>query len=93
MKKYLGSRTGVRVFLFGSRAGGHFTERSDFDIGIMLHEPGGNLRRVPLELMSRMNEEVEKIPLLQKIDLVDFGRVGEEFQSVALEKIILLYER
>lgn len=50
------------IFLFGSRAKGTATERSDIDIavsGVVSHD------------IYELQEELENIPTLYKIDLVD----------------------
>jgi predicted nucleotidyltransferase len=91
-KKHFASTRGVSVFIFGSRAGGHFTTQSDFDVGIMIRKRDGALARVPLRVLSHINEELETIPLLQRIDLVDFSRVNDEFKSVALQRTVPVYE-
>ena len=71
-------------YFFGSRAMGQNAERSDYDFGIDAGE------KVPLELMSRMKEELERLPTLHQIDLVDFQRVSSTFSDYAKRNAILL---
>jgi predicted nucleotidyltransferase len=77
----------AKVFLFGSHAGGDAVARSDFDIGIDIGRP------VPLATMERLRDAFEELPILQKVDVVDFSRVDREFARIALRKIAVLYER
>ena len=65
------------VFLFGSRAAGTAGERSDFDIGIEGDE------RLPAGTISRIEEELDLLPDLRKVDIVDFSHVTEEFRRTA----------
>ena len=70
-----------RLFFFGFRAGGKGSERSDIDVGIEGPE------KISLPIMARMREEIEDLPLLYKIDLVDFKDVSFDFREVALQNI------
>ena len=56
-----------RVFLFGSRAAGSATARSDIDIGIEGPAP------VPRSALAAIQEELEEAPTLYTIDVVDFS--------------------
>ena len=76
-----------KVFLFGSRAAGTACERSDFDIGL---DAGAE---IPIALMARIAAEFEDIPVLQKIELVDFAAVPEDFRRQALSSVRVLYEQ
>ena len=77
----------VRIFLFGSRASGHGHPRSDIDLGVDLGRP------VPPELMARLRDAFDALPILQRVDLVDFAAADPEFKQVALEHSLTLYER
>ena len=68
-----------RVFFFGSRVSGKGTDRSDIDVGIEGPDP------VPATLWVALEEEVENIPTLYKIQIVDFQSVDDRFRSVALQ--------
>jgi predicted nucleotidyltransferase len=76
-----------RVFYFGSRAAGHATARSDFDVGLEADQT------IPLEVIAKIREEVDTIPILQTIDLVDFAGVSEEFAREAKRAVRLIYEQ
>ena len=80
--KYLSGQRAI--YFFGSRATGSHTNRSDYDFGI----DAGN--KIPLELMFRMKEELERLPTLHRIDLVDFQRVSSTFSNYAKRNAILL---
>jgi len=77
IRKHLGPR--ARTFLFGSRAKGTCTDRSDYDFGI---DAGAKL---PLDAWERVEADVEELPTLHRIDIVDFWRVSSEFKNFALE--------
>lgn len=66
------------VFFFGSRVVNKGTERSDIDIGIEGEFP------VSAKTLFDVQEEVDNLPTLYKIEIVDFGRVPEKFREVAL---------
>lgn len=68
-----------RVFFFGSRVSGKGTDRSDIDVGIDGPEP------IPPIAFVRIQEEIEEIPTLYKIDIVDFRSVAPKFREVALQ--------
>ena len=76
-----------RVFYFGSRVNGKSTPRSDFDVGIEAEQ------KIPLDLLARIEEMLDEIPILQKIDLVDFSRVSREFAFEARKAIEIIDER
>lgn len=76
-----------KVFVFGSHVDGTATERSDIDIGIEAKE------KVPVLEKLEIEAELADLPILQKIDLVDFNDVSEDFKKVALKKIEVIYEQ
>ncbi len=76
-KEYLPSD--YQIMLFGSWAKGTASKTSDIDIGILGKE------KVPDNLMFKIRQEVEQIPTLRKIDVVDLNLVGEKFRHAALE--------
>jgi len=73
-----------KVFFFGSRVSGKGDERSDIDIGIEGPKP------IPTKIMGKIEEEIEQLPILYKIDVVDFKKVSPKFKKVAKEKIEML---
>ncbi len=68
-----------RVFFFGSRVAGKGTERSDIDVGIEGPEP------IPAAAMLDIQEEIENLPTLYKVEIVDFHRVPPKFRDAALK--------
>lgn len=69
------------VFFFGSRVAGGGTERSDIDVGIEGEKP------IPAGALLDIQEEVEEIPMLYKMEIVDFNRVAPIFKEVARQHI------
>ena len=67
-----------QLILFGSRARNDYNARSDIDIGIISDT------RIKPGIMFAMRDELDIIPTLLNIDLVDFGTVSKEFRQVAL---------
>jgi len=77
LKKY-------KVFFFGSRVTGKGDERSDIDIGIEGTE------KVPIEVKFDIEDDIENLPILYKIDLIDFYNTDKNFYEVAKQKIEIL---
>ncbi|MBI2591228.1 MAG: nucleotidyltransferase domain-containing protein [Candidatus Brennerbacteria bacterium] len=69
-----------KVFFFGSRISGKNNELSDIDIGIDGHNP------ISTRAWLDIQEDIENIPTLYKIDIVDFQQTAEKFRKVALKK-------
>lgn len=69
-----------RVFLFGSRATGRARAHSDIDVGIEGPAP------IPWETLSRIKGDIEELPTLYTIEVVDFQRVSSGFKRVATER-------
>jgi uncharacterized protein len=65
-----------KVFFFGSRVKGNADERADIDIGIEGPE-------IPSHIKLEIEEELENLPILYKIDFVDFNNVDEDFKKIA----------
>jgi predicted nucleotidyltransferase len=76
-----------RVFYFGSRASGLATPQSDYDVGIEAGE------RIPGEVLVKIAWALDDLPILQKIDLVDFRDVSESFSKRAMRTIQVIYEQ
>lgn len=76
-----------RVFIFGSRANGKAGERSDIDVGIEAPEA------VPGHIKIEIEDELSDLPIMQKIDFVDFKNVSDDFREVARQKIEVIYEK
>ena len=71
---------GYRVFLFGSRGSGTPREGSDIDVGIEGAEP------ISSGALAAIQDEIDALPTLYKIEIVDFSRVTETFKKVARER-------
>ncbi|MDP3725475.1 MAG: nucleotidyltransferase domain-containing protein [Nanoarchaeota archaeon] len=84
--KHLNTET-YRIFFFGSRVSGGGNERSDIDVGV--EGPA----QVPSREWLAIQEEIENLPTLYKIEIVDFKRVGKEFREVALQRTESLTSR
>lgn len=76
-----------RVFIFGSRAAGRADIRSDIDVGIESGEP------ISLAILNDIKSELDVIPILQKVDVVDFSTLSPDFKEAALQNIEVLYEK
>jgi predicted nucleotidyltransferase len=83
MAKLLGNR---KVYLFGSRAGGRAKSRSDFDIGVLGDEP------LPLRDFYAVEEALDELPTLYRIDWVDLNRAPAAFRERAMTSAEVLYE-
>lgn len=73
-----------RVFFFGSRVAGIGSERSDIDVGIESQKP------IDWLTMGLIKDEVEHIPTLYSIDIVDLAATPEKFQKIAKSSIELI---
>lgn len=73
--------TAYKIFFFGSRVTGRSTERSDIDVGIEGPNP------IPHETLQDIDEKIEELPTLYKIEVVDFRRVPKKFAAVAREHV------
>ncbi|HSL03830.1 MAG TPA: nucleotidyltransferase domain-containing protein [Nitrospiraceae bacterium] len=83
----LASEPSVKVFVFGSRATGRSVTRSDIDLGIDLAHP------IAPEVFAAIRNAFDDLPILQRVDVVDFSSVDGTFKTVALQQIKSLYER
>lgn len=72
-----------KIFFFGSRVSGKSRGSSDIDIGILKND-GSPL---PPGVSSALQEFVRDLPVLYKIDFVDFGSANKDFKAVALSEI------
>lgn len=87
IKEIIGKRLDLKkykVFFFGSRVKGDNSPRVDIDIGIEGPKP------VPLEIMSEIREEIDNLPTLYHIDIVDFRNVADDFYEVAKQNIEMI---
>lgn len=58
---------------------GRGTDRSDIDVGIE------GPHSIPTKICLKIQDEIEELPTLYKIELVDFSRVAPKFREVALQ--------
>lgn len=70
-----------RLFFFGSRVTNSGDDHSDIDVGVEGPAP------VPPAALSAIKEELEDLPTVYKVDLVDFAEVSGDFRQVALANI------
>ncbi len=75
------SRFAFNAFIFGSQANLPVLKRADIDIGIIADQ------KIPTHLMARISADIEELPMLFNIDLVDFYEVDDRFRSIALQNI------
>lgn len=66
------------AFIFGSQANNSVLSRSDIDVGIIADCQISN------EVLIRINNAFQNLPMLFKVDVVDFNRVDEVFKKTAL---------
>ena len=70
-----------QAFIFGSQANKTVLIRSDIDVGIMADS------EITAYQVSKIMADFEELPMLYKIDLVNFNEVNLQFKSVALKNI------
>ncbi|HLD20664.1 MAG TPA: nucleotidyltransferase domain-containing protein [Patescibacteria group bacterium] len=68
------------VVLFGSWAKGNARPTSDIDIGIVGDQP------VSHEIMVQIRKQIDSLPTLRKIDVVDLQTVSARFKEHALKQ-------
>ena len=76
--------TDYKLFFFGSRTADKGDERSDIDVGIEGREP------VPIGVMFDIQDELERLPTLYKVDVVDFHKTSKRFAQLAKQHIELI---
>jgi len=74
------SGVSYHAFIFGSQANKASLIRSDIDVGIIADG-------ITSYQLSKINAAIEELPMLYKIDLVNFNEVDARFKSVALKNI------
>jgi predicted nucleotidyltransferase len=73
--------TKYQLFFFGSRVQDRGDARSDIDVGIEGSES------IPPEVKAAIDEAIENLPYLYKIELVDFTTVSDNFYRIAKRSI------
>ena len=46
-----------------------------------------------MDVLGEMKEKLADLPILQKIDLVDFANASDDFKEVAKQHIEVIYEK
>lgn len=77
----------LSIFIFGSRVTANHSDRSDYDIGILAARP------IALHTMQEAKAQLNDLPLLQEIDLVDFNSISSSFRNMAESNAQVIYER
>lgn len=86
MRKFSAQLRGHRVVLFGSRASGKAKQRSDFDVGVIGDEP------LPVRVFYEIDDMLENLPTLYRIDWVDLNNAAPSLRARALENAEVIYE-
>lgn len=77
IRKYLPEN--YKILIFGSWAKNNALDASDIDIGILGKEA------IAWNLMHKILEEVDEIPTLRSLDIVDLMSVGKNYREKILE--------
>lgn len=73
----------VKIYLFGSRARGTHTERSDIDLALDMG------RKLTLRELYRAKNILEGLNTPQTIDVVDMHRINDDMKNIILrEKVV-----
>ncbi|MCD6422835.1 MAG: nucleotidyltransferase domain-containing protein [Elusimicrobia bacterium] len=75
-----------KILLFGSRAKGTGLKNTDFDIAVDTEKPDIDKRR-------EIEEKINEIAGLYKVDVVYLGSVDEDFRRIVLKTGRIIYER
>ena len=70
-----------RVFVFGSRVSENCTKRSDIDLGI------SGKKKIDTLLKNKIESKLNDLPILYKLDFVDFFDVSKNFKKKALKNV------
>jgi predicted nucleotidyltransferase len=77
---------GYKIFLFGSRADSSAKDRSDFDVGVLGNAP------LSAKVFFAIEDALEYLPTLYKIDWINLNLVSEQFLKQAMEGARIIYE-
>jgi uncharacterized protein len=66
----------VKIYLFGSRARGNYTERSDIDLALDAGKPLSSLD------IAKIKNIIDALNIPQMVDVVDFNRVQPELKEI-----------
>lgn len=70
-----------QIFFFGSRTTGKGNDRSDIDVGIE------GPKMIPGNIIENIREDIENLPTMYTIQVVDFKSVSEDFYRIAKKKM------
>ncbi len=73
----------AKVILFGSRARGNASPRSDVDIGILPE------KKLALGSIGELKEKIENLNIPYSVDLVDLSEAGPDFRREALRGAVV----
>lgn len=73
-----------RILLFGSWATLTSVPTSDVDVGILGEDPVAPL------IMARIREDIETLPTLRKVDVVDLRTVDGRLRDRVLQQAVML---
>ena len=68
-----------RAFIFGSQANLTELKRSDIDVGLI------GIEQISPKHLAAIEEEIENLPMLYRVDLINFNEVDDRFKTVALK--------
>ena len=77
---------GVKVWVFGSRAGWATKDSSDLDLALEGETP------IPRRSLSALETAFEDSDLPYAVDVVDLGRIGERFRRIVIKQRVPLPE-
>lgn len=80
IKKYLPD---CKIYLYGSRARGDFSQGSDIDLCI---DAG---KKIDFRILGDMKEEIEESTIPLFVDVVDYHEISEEFKNNIMKDAIL----
>jgi predicted nucleotidyltransferase len=83
LKKHLNPS---KIILFGSRAKDNSDKNADFDLAVDCPKPEISVQR-------KIDEDIEGISGLYKIDIVYMPSIDEEFKDIVLKTGKVVYER
>lgn len=69
------------AFVFGSQANKKNLTRSDIDIGLMSDDPITSIQ------LTNITADIDALPMLYRIDVVNFNEVDEQFKLIALNNV------
>jgi predicted nucleotidyltransferase len=72
------------AFIFGSQANKTSLGRADIDVGITSDDT------ITSAQLSNIYADIEQLPMLYKIDLINFKEVDARFKAVALKNVEIL---